>query len=210
MIRLQRWESGPYFAAFSLHITDMRVEIVKICPRSPTVSQSNTQVRQAPSQARARRPGNLFAALRLFRAHDYPGRYRTDLIRAEKILIYSPFGMPQKSRQGRHSGDHGHPLASPAVPARSRHCPIQRPRSELSARYLGKPEKFTGNPGRRAHWRPDPPAHSHRGARLAASAARSMNTTKSVSPSGTATRRTPNDRCANTFAMPRQIWTTLL
>jgi hypothetical protein len=37
MIRLQRWESGPYFTAFSLHIPDMRVEIVKICPRSPTV-----------------------------------------------------------------------------------------------------------------------------------------------------------------------------
>jgi len=41
MIRLQRWESGPYFADFSLHIPDMRVEIVKICPRSPTVSLSN-------------------------------------------------------------------------------------------------------------------------------------------------------------------------
>ncbi len=45
--RLQRWESGPYFAAFSLHIPDMRSfldmrEIVKICPRSPTVSLSNT------------------------------------------------------------------------------------------------------------------------------------------------------------------------
>jgi hypothetical protein len=43
MIRLQRWESGPYFAAFSLHIPDMRSfidmrEIVKICPRSSTVS----------------------------------------------------------------------------------------------------------------------------------------------------------------------------
>ncbi len=37
MIRLQRWESGACFAAFSLHIPDMRVEIVKICPRSPTV-----------------------------------------------------------------------------------------------------------------------------------------------------------------------------
>jgi hypothetical protein len=39
MIRLQQWESGPYFAAFSLHIPDMRSfinmrEIVKICPRS--------------------------------------------------------------------------------------------------------------------------------------------------------------------------------
>ncbi len=34
MIRLQRWESGPYFTAFSLHIPDMRVKIVKICPRS--------------------------------------------------------------------------------------------------------------------------------------------------------------------------------
>jgi hypothetical protein len=39
MIRLQRWESGPYFADFSLHIPDMRsffhmLEIVKICPRS--------------------------------------------------------------------------------------------------------------------------------------------------------------------------------
>ena len=38
MIRLQRRESGPYFADFSLHIHDMRVEIVKICPRSPIVS----------------------------------------------------------------------------------------------------------------------------------------------------------------------------
>jgi hypothetical protein len=42
MIRLQRWETGPYFTAFSLHIPDMRSffqmrEIVKICPRSPTV-----------------------------------------------------------------------------------------------------------------------------------------------------------------------------
>jgi len=47
MIRLQQWESGPYFADFSLHIPDMRSfinmrEIVKICPRSPTVSLSNT------------------------------------------------------------------------------------------------------------------------------------------------------------------------
>jgi len=37
MIRLQRWESDPYFAAFSLHIPDMRSfidmrEIVKIEP----------------------------------------------------------------------------------------------------------------------------------------------------------------------------------
>jgi hypothetical protein len=42
MIRLQRRQSGPYFAAFSLHIPDMRVEIVKICPRSAAVSLSNT------------------------------------------------------------------------------------------------------------------------------------------------------------------------
>jgi len=42
MIRLQRWESGPYLAAFSVHVPDMRVEIVKICPRSPTVLLSNT------------------------------------------------------------------------------------------------------------------------------------------------------------------------
>ena len=47
MIRLQRWEIGPYFTAFSLHIPDMRSffdvrEIVKICTRSPTVSLSNT------------------------------------------------------------------------------------------------------------------------------------------------------------------------
>jgi hypothetical protein len=42
MIRLQRWESGPYFTDFSLHIPDMRVKIVKICARSPTVSLSNT------------------------------------------------------------------------------------------------------------------------------------------------------------------------
>ena len=37
MIRLQRWESGPYFTDFSLHIPDMRVEIGKICTRSPLV-----------------------------------------------------------------------------------------------------------------------------------------------------------------------------
>jgi len=42
MIRLQRWESGPYFAAFSLRIPDIcrflnMHEIVKICPRSPRV-----------------------------------------------------------------------------------------------------------------------------------------------------------------------------
>ncbi len=42
MMRLQRWENGPYFAAFSLHIPDMRVKIAKICARSPTVSLSNT------------------------------------------------------------------------------------------------------------------------------------------------------------------------
>ncbi len=47
MIRLQRWESDSYFTAFSLHIPDMRSffnvrEIAKICPRSPTVSLSNT------------------------------------------------------------------------------------------------------------------------------------------------------------------------
>ena len=43
MIRLQRRQGGSYFAAFSLHIPDMRSfinvrEIVKICPRSPIVS----------------------------------------------------------------------------------------------------------------------------------------------------------------------------
>ncbi len=43
MMRLQRWENGPYFADFSLPIPDMRSflhvrEIVKICPRSPIVS----------------------------------------------------------------------------------------------------------------------------------------------------------------------------
>jgi hypothetical protein len=41
-MRLQRWENGPYFTNFSLHIPDMRSffqmrEIDKICPRSPTV-----------------------------------------------------------------------------------------------------------------------------------------------------------------------------
>jgi hypothetical protein len=42
MIRLQRWESGPYFTAFSLRISDMRSfisvrEIVKFCTRTWTV-----------------------------------------------------------------------------------------------------------------------------------------------------------------------------
>jgi hypothetical protein len=41
MIRLQQRENESYFAAFSLHIPDMRVEIVKICIRSPAVSLSN-------------------------------------------------------------------------------------------------------------------------------------------------------------------------
>ena len=54
MIRLQRRESGPYFAA-SLHIPDMRVEIVKTCPHSLTVSLSNLQVRQAPQIEMTRR-----------------------------------------------------------------------------------------------------------------------------------------------------------
>jgi hypothetical protein len=42
MIRLQRWENGPYPATFSLGIPAMRRfvqmrEFVKICPRSPMV-----------------------------------------------------------------------------------------------------------------------------------------------------------------------------
>jgi len=36
-MRLQWWENGPYFADFSLHIPDMRVEIVKTCPRPAKV-----------------------------------------------------------------------------------------------------------------------------------------------------------------------------
>jgi hypothetical protein len=40
MMRLQRWENGPYFADFSLHIPDMRSfvhmrELVTIGPRFP-------------------------------------------------------------------------------------------------------------------------------------------------------------------------------
>jgi len=42
MMRLQRRENGPYSAHFSLHIPDMCVEIVKICPRSSIVSLSHT------------------------------------------------------------------------------------------------------------------------------------------------------------------------
>jgi hypothetical protein len=42
MMRLQRQENGTDFTVFSLHIPDMRVEIVKICPRSPAVSLSHT------------------------------------------------------------------------------------------------------------------------------------------------------------------------
>jgi len=42
MIRLQRWESGRYFTAFSLHILVMCVKIGKICARSPIVSLSNS------------------------------------------------------------------------------------------------------------------------------------------------------------------------
>jgi hypothetical protein len=41
MMRLQRWENGPYFADFSLHIPDTRSflrvrEIVKICIAFPS------------------------------------------------------------------------------------------------------------------------------------------------------------------------------
>ncbi len=42
MMRLQRWENGSYFTAFSLHTPGMRVEIGKIYPRSPTGSLSHT------------------------------------------------------------------------------------------------------------------------------------------------------------------------
>lgn len=38
-----------YLAALSLRISDMRVEIVETCPRSPTVSLLNTYVRRVPS-----------------------------------------------------------------------------------------------------------------------------------------------------------------
>jgi hypothetical protein len=34
MIRLQRSENGPYVTALTVHIPDMRVETVKICPHS--------------------------------------------------------------------------------------------------------------------------------------------------------------------------------
>jgi hypothetical protein len=37
MIRLQRYESGPYLTDFSLHIPDMGVKIGKICAGSPMV-----------------------------------------------------------------------------------------------------------------------------------------------------------------------------
>ena len=53
MIRLQQRERGPYFADFSLPIPDRCVDIVKIRPRSPIVSLSNPQVRQAPKGRRA-------------------------------------------------------------------------------------------------------------------------------------------------------------
>ena len=56
MMRLQRWENGSYFTAFSLRIPDMRSflnvrEIVKICFRSPSVLLSHTYVRQAARSA---------------------------------------------------------------------------------------------------------------------------------------------------------------
>jgi hypothetical protein len=38
MMRLQRWENGPYFTDFFLHIPDMSVKIVKIYARSAIVS----------------------------------------------------------------------------------------------------------------------------------------------------------------------------
>ena len=47
MIRLQRRESGPYSAAFSLRIPNMRVEIDRICPRALAVSLSNIWVGRA-------------------------------------------------------------------------------------------------------------------------------------------------------------------
>jgi hypothetical protein len=61
--------------------------------------------------------------LRLVRAHAHPGRYRTDLIRAEKILNYSPFGMPQKTparpsfgRSRTSFSKPGSPCAKPTLP----------------------------------------------------------------------------------------------
>ena len=40
MIRLQQWENGPYFTAFSLHVPDTPIivrDIIKNWPRSLTV-----------------------------------------------------------------------------------------------------------------------------------------------------------------------------
>ena len=49
MIRLQPQQRDPYFAAFCvIDILDIRVEIVKACPRPRAGSLSKTRVRQAP------------------------------------------------------------------------------------------------------------------------------------------------------------------
>ena len=47
---LEAQQSGPYFAACSLHIHDMCADIVKVSSHLPTVSRSNTGVRPAPME----------------------------------------------------------------------------------------------------------------------------------------------------------------
>ncbi len=45
---LRRWESGPFFLAFSLRSSTTRLKIVKNCPHSPSRLATIAQVRQAP------------------------------------------------------------------------------------------------------------------------------------------------------------------
>jgi hypothetical protein len=70
MIRLQRWESGPYFTAFSLHIPDMLSffnlhEIAKICPRSPTYLSNRCFAFEHLSPTGAYSPATVIDSIRI-------------------------------------------------------------------------------------------------------------------------------------------------
>ncbi len=115
-MRPQRWENGPYFAAFSLHIPDMRSflhvrDIVKICPRSPIVSiktvfhcrtpESGTLLVRESQATQIARPGDcepMPLRLCLLAAPK-----RTELIRTDRLDI----DRPSINRFDTPAGSHG-------------------------------------------------------------------------------------------------------
>jgi hypothetical protein len=109
MIRLQRWESGPYFAAFSLRIPDMRSffnmrEIVKICTHSPTVLIEPVFRYRTPKSDRllgARRwaRGQALLVDEQPRQQHYETGQHKDLVHEPVCSPDSPFRLGKKTRE---------------------------------------------------------------------------------------------------------------